>query len=108
MHKEHDGPSTAASWPASTSGRGAMNPRWSLITRLRATTIALLTAVLVLGTAAPPAHAVDPGTVVAAAKTAYDTYQKFSGGQMTLEQATALIVSAINQAKIEIITHIDI
>jgi hypothetical protein len=46
--------------------------------------------------------------VVAVAQKAYDTYQKFSGGQMTLEQATALIVSAITQAKVEIITHIDI
>jgi hypothetical protein len=70
--------------------------------------MALLIAALVLGTAAPPAHAVDPQAVITAAKTAYDAYQKFSGGQMTLEQATTLIITAINTAKVEIIAHIDL
>jgi hypothetical protein len=70
--------------------------------------MALLIAALVLWTATPPAHALEPTTVLAAAKTAYDAYQKFAGGQMTLEQATTLIIIAIEQAKVEILAHIDL
>lgn len=58
-------------------------------------------------TATVPAHAVAPGDVVSAGKTAYEVFQKLFGNQLTLEQATDQIVAAIGQARSDIETHID-
>jgi hypothetical protein len=52
-------------------------------------------------------EAVTPGEVVGAAKAAYQVYQMFNGGQLTLADAKAQIVSAINAARTQIVAHID-
>jgi hypothetical protein len=57
--------------------------------------------------ASPAPRAVDPGTVIAAVKFAYEAYKQLSGGGLTLDQATQKIIDAVNGAKTEIITHID-
>jgi len=55
----------------------------------------------------PAAAAVDPGTVITGIKTAYDLISKYTNHQLTLEQATAQVVSAIGAAKTEILARID-
>jgi hypothetical protein len=51
--------------------------------------------------------ALDPATVIAIIKGAYDIYKAFTGGSQSGQAATAQILAAINQAKIDIINHID-
>lgn len=57
--------------------------------------------------AAPARIQVDPGTVVAVIKGAYDIYKSFIGGGSSGAAATAQIIAAINSAKTDIINHID-
>ena len=59
---------------------------------------------------APPRASVSqvtPDQVATAAKLAYQAYGYFANNQLTLNQATAKIIDAINSAKREIIDHID-
>jgi hypothetical protein len=51
--------------------------------------------------------AVDPLTVINVINAAYSAYKNFLQGGLSVKDATAQIISAINQAKIEIIAHID-
>jgi hypothetical protein len=85
-------------------------------TRLAAGVAGVVSAVLVTLTggqaaaaqAAAPSHrAVDPATVLKAAKIAYDAYKMLTGGGLSVEDATQQIINAINGAKTEIIAHID-
>ncbi|SDY98986.1 hypothetical protein SAMN05421504_108154 [Amycolatopsis xylanica] len=76
-------------------------------TRLRTAAAVCVTAVAVLVPGAQPANAVTPGDVKDALQTAYDLYNKFFANQLTLEQATAQIIDAINAAKSQILAHID-
>jgi len=50
---------------------------------------------------------VDPATVVAVLKGAYDIYKSFIGGGSSGAAATAQIIAAINSARTDIINHID-
>jgi hypothetical protein len=57
-----------------------------------------------------PAHlgeAVEVEQVLEAIKTAYALYQEFQQEEITLEQATADIINAVNAAKAEILTQIN-
>lgn len=59
-------------------------------------------------TTAGPVHTdVDPGTVIAIIKGAYDIYKSFTQGGQSAQAATAQILAAINSAKTDIINHID-
>jgi hypothetical protein len=63
---------------------------------------------LTVAVAAPtPARAVTYDQAAAAAKLAYEAYNFFSSDIHTLDEATTKIINAINQAKEEIIDHID-
>jgi hypothetical protein len=55
--------------------------------------------------AARPAIAV--AGIITAAKTAYDIYKTFLQGGLSVQDATKQIITAINGAKTEIISHID-
>jgi hypothetical protein len=79
----------------------------SLGTGLKSATAVCAMAAAMLVPAAQPAAAVTPGDVKDALTTAYDVYNKFFGHQLTLEQATAQIINAVNAAKAEILAHID-
>lgn len=77
-----------------------------------ATGAAVLTAAPASATPARPAGvaraaALDPATVIAIIKGAYDIYKAFTQGSQSGSAATAQILAAINQAKIDIINHID-
>ena len=100
--------SPAASWPASTSRRGARHTRRSLTTSVTPAAMAVLPVALLLLTSAPPVHAVGAAAIVTAVQTAYETYQKFGGGQLTLDEATTQIVTAIETAKTEIVAPLDL
>ncbi len=68
----------------------------------------LLAATLAVATIpARPAQAVTVGQVVSALKTAYSLYEKYGKDELSLEEATDQIISAINSAKVEIIARID-
>ncbi|GAB1642271.1 hypothetical protein KRMM14A1259_26940 [Krasilnikovia sp. MM14-A1259] len=72
--------------------------------------VGVVTSMSMLVMNAAPAQAVDPGTVVAvikAVKSAYDAYKQYTTHTMSLEQATAQIISAVNGAKQQILTEID-
>jgi len=73
--------------------------------------VRVLVLAVVLGTAVLPTRRADASVtisqVISALKTAYSLYQKFHGGELTLEQATDQMLSAIESAKIEILSHID-
>lgn len=83
----------------------------TLTARLSGTAAALATAVaLVVATGSTPAQADPIGDFTGYAgyvKQAYDAYQKFFGGALTLDQATTQIVNAVNAAKTEILNEID-
>jgi hypothetical protein len=69
-----------------------------------------LALVVVIATASLPsrtAEAVSVADIVSGLKKAYDAYQKYRGGQYTLEQATSDMLDAIDEAKDEILAHID-
>lgn len=87
---------------------------------LRGVIVALLTAVIAIPCAVQPAAAsaapaartpvetqVDPATVMTIVKGLYDLWRSFKSGGMTVEQATAQILAAVNSAKVEIIAHMD-
>jgi hypothetical protein len=74
----------------------------------RAAGVATIAVLAVSGANMPRAEAaVDPATVIAAAKTAYSAYQLLQSGQSDLATATTKIINAINSAKAEIISHMD-
>ena len=88
---------------------------------VRGTTAAVLATAMALPMAAPgaqaaPAAAPQSGEVsattvqaiVAAAQAAYSAYKQFAKAGMSVEEATRQILSAINSAKNEIISHIDL
>jgi hypothetical protein len=52
-------------------------------------------------------EAVEVEQVLEALRTAYALYQEFQREEITLEQATADIINAVNAAKTEILAHID-
>jgi hypothetical protein len=89
------------------AGRAGMNMR----ARAGKGLAALLTVVVLSAGGMSRAQAVDPGTAITiittAAKVAYEAYQKYGANQLTLEQATAQIISAVNAAKTQIIAEID-
>lgn len=75
---------------------------------LRYATAVVAGACLAVGAAPPPpAHAVTFDQVVAAMKAAYDVYDKFLSGALTLDQATTQVINAINAAKTEIKHEVD-
>jgi hypothetical protein len=91
-------------------------------TRLLGLVVAVATTVSVGWGAAAPAQAaetrpatqhsvvrpaVDPATVIAIVKGAYDIYKSFVAGGASAAAATSQILAAINSAKIEILAHID-
>jgi hypothetical protein len=82
-----------------------------LTARVSGTVTALATAVvLVAATGSAPAQAVSIGDFTSYAgyvKQAYDAYQKFFGGALTLDQATTQIENAITVAKTQILNEID-
>jgi hypothetical protein len=75
--------------------------------KVKALTVGLVAALAAIVAPAAPAGAVTPGEVKAAIETAYTAYNKFFGNQLTLDQATAQIVGAINAARDGIIAHVD-
>jgi hypothetical protein len=83
----------------------------TLTARLAGTATALASAVvLVVATGSAPAQAASIGDYAGYAgyvKQAYDAYQKFFGGALTLDQATAQIENAITVAKTQILNEID-
>ncbi|WP_117213724.1 hypothetical protein [Allorhizocola rhizosphaerae] len=66
------------------------------------------TAAAAIGAATPAQAAVDPATVVAAVKGAYEAYQKLSSNQLTLQQATTQIITKLESIETHIIGHIDL
>lgn len=85
-----------------------MRIRLSVKSRIGSLAVALPTAAAMLFTSAPPAHAVDPGTILGAAKAAYEAYKKFAGGELTLDQATTRIINAIDTARDDILAQIEL
>jgi hypothetical protein len=82
----------------------------SIKNRLGSALLALIAISTTSLAAATPARAVEPGSVLAvvsAVKGAYETYNTYFAGALTLEQATTKIIDAINSAKSDIIRHID-
>jgi hypothetical protein len=81
----------------------------SIRARLVSAALALPTAaVVVFAGSPPPAHAVEPGTILTAAKAAYEAYRMFAQTQeLTLDQATTRIIDVVNDAKTEIISHVE-
>lgn len=73
---------------------------------LRGVTAAALAVTVALPIGARPAQAVDPGTVVAAIRTAYGIWQGYKAGG-ALADAIRGILLTIQQAKFEIIAQID-
>lgn len=93
------------------SWRGVRRMSGTLTARLSGTVTALATAVVMVAvTGSTPAQAVSIGDFtgyVGYVKQAYDAYQKFFGGALTLDQATTQIENAITVAKTEILDEID-
>lgn len=75
--------------------------------KFKALTVSLVAALVAILAPAAPAGAVTPGEVKMAIETAYNLYNKYFVNQLTLDQATAQIVDAINAARDGIIAHID-
>jgi hypothetical protein len=76
-------------------------------TLLRVTTAAALSVGMILPMAAAPAQA-DVGTVVGVIQAIYSLYQKFAGGELTLERAVQQIDNQIQNAKTAVINEIDL
>lgn len=72
-----------------------------------AKSLVLAAIVLMASLPARPAAAVSVGDVISALKSAYDAYNKYAGGELTLAQATDQMIGAINGAKTEILARID-
>jgi hypothetical protein len=74
----------------------------------RSITAAAAATTVVLTIGVTPARAVTAETVAGVAKVAYEAYKRFGSGELTLSSATTQIINAVNQAKTEIIAHIDL
>jgi hypothetical protein len=83
--------------------RASRTPVARFTRRLLAAPIAL--ALVLLGAA--PARAVDVAVIASVIKGAYDAYDQFLSGKLTLDDATDKIINTINSAKTEILSEID-
>ena len=80
----------------------------SLVARLCCAVMAFAVSGVMVVAGAAPASAVGPVEILTGLKSAYDAYEKYFGGQLTLAQAVTQIEDAIGQAKTEILTEIDL
>lgn len=76
--------------------------------KLVSAAVAIPMAATVAFTGGMPAYAIDPGTIISIVKQAYDAYKMLTQSQETLDQAVAQIEQAVDQAKTEILNHIDL
>jgi hypothetical protein len=79
-------------------------------TKVVSAALAIPMAAIVAFTGGPPAYAaIDPGTIISIVKQAYEAYKMLTQTQeLTLDQAVAQIEQSVNEAKTEILDHVDL